>query len=590
MAKASDSHGGMGQNLIDFFNYYATTPASEMVSDVAGVPEVLANAAGLSVNPEITLEERQNYIRDDPDAERFRTTVEEVFNNRPLRKSAVTGELVSLRQSIIDDHRKLLPNLEKWEQMYLGNKKADRVLRYFQGEVGPEDAGGEYLNRFSGQLLDDIQELTPTKKIDPKSAVTDLTYDEWQRESRRNPQGVEDSYRLNEAGQKQWQVQRDYDILRTVMDGKHAPPYARGTAPIYQALGTQLGPILNPAITYFNTMGQAADALVEGLATGDFGPLSSVSYPDNFEKIRQSQADTNRLFSEGVSNGMLGRIRQGLYWYDRSKDADTTENSIEGANFPDRSMTTPTGMSDFYSNYGNFYTRFSSPLQVLAYNPEKIPSEIMGGSDLQNIQDLRNRVSRDTPVIPDESFRDSVLPAREAAGSQEMAQNAWATNNYARIPYALNQYFGTEFTPSFMSPAAETGIDLVREVFSDPFSAAQLPFAASRGPVSLARHVLGEMKEEGLPEYALSAAEYSGQVPQEELDPNTLSWMFAPSKQNQYMTNPDGTPFEFSGSPTDNTAYKKALARYDKTRQTFQSEVNKFATKMRKATSPLGRF
>jgi hypothetical protein len=598
----------MGQSLIDFYNYYASTPASQIKDDAASlvgerlvgvgtVLESMANEQGLSFDPAISTDERLKYrdgMQSDPDAERFRTEVAEVFNNRPLVKSELTGELVSLRQSIIDHYEKGFADKPVWWRKTRGQIKADKVLKYFQGEVNPESGDGKVVMRAAEAVLDEVRKRTPMDGPNAESAITDVEYDDYQRDERRDPDAVAARYRLNEAGQARWQVQRDYDLLRTLTDGRHVPSYGEDTAAVYQMLGSGLGPIFGPVSATLQTGKQYFDAAAEALATGDTDPLRKVSYSRNMDKYAQGQTDHNYLAQQQLAGGLLGRMRQGLYYYDRSKDATATKDPNTGALFPDRSAATSKGFGRMFGDYSNIYTQFASPLSVAAYNPDKLYEEVMGqGTPLSDIRDLNMRVNRDTPVVPDASMKGLAVDAAKSSDSLERYNNAWSSINYPRVGFALNKNLGTEFEPRFLSPAEEIGIDLFREVFSDPFSAVQLGFSAGRKPLSIFRHIKDEMFEEGPTEYAAALGEYSGQMPPEELQPNTFAWAVTSPESHPYLKNKDGTPLKLpkgSGRYTDDSSYQKALTQYEKQRQTFQNEVTDFANRFRSATPALSGF
>lgn len=551
----------------------------------ARLTEKAANTQGLSFDPRITAEERSRYLLDDrsrPEAKRFRQEVANTFV-KPI--IPYNGKKISAFDQIrfaYVDSLNLKTGEEKLAYLAKGEKLAIGVLEYLQGERDPSLEENKVYVSLANEALDRIKEVSETAASSKDVAVDDLEYEGWRQEERRNPNGLESNYRLNEAGQAAWQLKRDYNILRAATDGRHTPDYARSMSPAYQILGSVLEPLTGP-ITAVNTLAEYKDALVESLATGNLSPLKKVDPLGNFQRAAQSGRDNDTLARENIAGGMIGRLRQALYWHDRSKDARQTRDSITGSNFPERSMATATGAADSWSNYSNPYTRFSSALQIPAYNPDKILSAMAGGDELQNIQDLNMRVRRDTPIIPKNATAKvfDVAKAKEASEDQEAAAASWATNNYARAPYFLNQNLGTSFKPSFLSPAAELGIDLTREIFSDPFSALQLPFAAARGWRNLAKHAGQELLEESGPEFAMAAGEYAGNTPEEMLQPNTLGYMMTPATENYYMKNPDGTPFRFPSSPTDDTAYKKALTLYGKTLQTKQNEVNDAARTLR---------
>lgn len=590
----------MGQSLIDFFNYYASTPVSQMGEDAFGIPELIANAAGGSVNPKVTPDEREDFqqnFRSDPDAVRFREEVTALFSDKPLRKSSVTGEMVSLRQSIEDDYRSKYPQMPEWWQVERASQRANKILGYLLGEINPESGDGKVIVRAAEAMLDDVRSLTPMDGADPDSSITDLEYQDYLADERQNPNGVPARFRLNEAGQKRWQYQRDYDLLRTMTEGRHVPPYGEALAPMNQLLGGVMGPFFTTISAGQHTAKQALDASAEALATGNVDPLLSINFPQNYNRAFQGQADNNYLFRQQLAGGALGRMRQGLYWYDRSKDAPATKDPLTGGIFPDRAASTPRGFSTIYNNYDNYTSQLSSPLELAVRNPSKLLEELNPfgkTSPLGDIRDVQSRANRDTPVAPTEELKKLIPAAADAANNREATDLAWSSVNYPRLVYGANKTFGTELDPTFLSPAAEIGVDLFGEIFSDPFSFSQLPTAlAGKGVRGLFRHIGEEMAEESIPEYAAALAEYQGQVPPEELQPNVFAWATTGQKKSPFMQNPNGTQFQFpsQGSQrfTDDTAYKNALTQYRQSSQTFQDAVSDYAARFRQATPQLPR-
>lgn len=552
-----------GKGIYDWLDYLSTSATlPSLASDAATGAFNLAKEARQAtpmfpdVDTRLDKSEWETYRgadRDLPTAKRFRQEMATIYGTMPLRVSALTKQPVSLRQSVIDDT--IAKEGDSKKVRARAEKTADYVLRILSGET-QDGSAQPYIDR----ILTDVREGTPAFEGAQDEAFATLDqYEEWKRQARVDPNAPAARFRLTEGGQANWQRQRAYDFLRSLQEGEHAPPYAAPMTGPMQAAGAIGGIVTWPATAAAVNYGNLIDP--------------ALSQPFDQNKYFQGQADNARLLGNTLYGGVKGRMDSALYWLDRGKDATATKDPQTGANFPARSAALPAGYGDFFNNYGNLYTNLNSLAEVPARNFD------LSGKQIAMLRNVRQDVSRDTPLIPDESFRKKASDALGNVAEHQSLQNQWLSANAPRAAYLANDTLGTNITPRYLAPYEALGAALPQEVFGDISSVfglgksfvtnlARNPVTA---PLKAAKAVAKESVEESVPEYAMSIPEEAGLAGPEQVQPDLFTWFGTAPKYIGALAT-DNEPVAATNRP----AYEKALAGYGQRRSDLVKSIDDY--------------
>lgn len=547
--------------------------------------ELLMGGGAGFLNPAIDRRERMDFEKreqDSPAVTRFRQEMRNIFDTVPLIRSE-SGKTITLRQNIIEDFARQKKSAKD------ANAFADKVLRQLSGE-----SDDKWMAKQAGILLRRVSEsIENPADYGPsaESAVTMDEYDEFKRQARVNPDAPTPRFRLNEAGQEQWQKQRYYDFLRAMQDGPNAPPYARPTSGVMQGLG-----VLGGIATYPLAMG-----------VSNLGTLIDPAFNPPFDsnKYLQGQADNMRLAGNTLFGGVEGRMKTALYWLDRGKDAKATKDPITGANFPSRSMANVDGFGDQFNNYGNVYTAGNAVADIPARNFD------LSLGQMAKLGNVRSQLTRDTPIIPDESLREKAKEAGQNISEHRNLQQQWLSANAPRAAYAFNDWLGTNITPSYLSSGASLFGQLPQEITGDLSSALTMGASAAkafgRGGFkalpSVAKNFAKETLGEAPLEYAMSVPEEVGMAGPEQVQPDMMTWLFTAPKQLDAVSYEQPAPKQDTPPPkrksiyansgvgfdietpamervypeaTDRVGYEKGLAAYNQRRSSLVKEIENY--------------
>lgn len=553
-----------GQGIYNWLDYLSTTATvPSLVNDALTSAFNLAKEArknsrlvpdvDASLDPDEKAQYR-SFERDLNNAKRFRAEMAAIYDGTPLRVSPLSKSEVSLRQSVIDDH------LHKYgasdQNKAAANRVADHVLAILSGDADADKTFRPYIDR----ILGDVRDTTPVAAGASDEAFATLDqYEEWKRQARVNPNAPTPRFRLTEGGQKNWQRQRAYDFLRSLQDGQHAPPYASPVAPALQVGGAVGGIVTWPLTAAATNFGNLIDP--------------ALSQPFDSDKYFRGQADHIKMMGNTLYGGVRGRMDSALYWLDRGKDATATKDPQTGAMFPSRSVAGTAGFGDYFNNYANTYTNVNSSVEVPARNFE------MGLGKIAAVRNARADLFRDTPLIPDESFRKKGSDALGNLSQHMGLQQQWLSANAPRAAYAVNDALGTKLQPRYLAPYEALGLALPQEVFGDLGSAAGIgkslvsglfdnPFKAL---AKTGKHIVSESGEEALPEYAMSLPEEAALAGEGEVQPDMVSWFStAPNTITAIQGESGGIP------ATDRPAYEKGLAGYRKQRSDLAQSIEDY--------------
>jgi len=256
------------------------------------------------------------------------------------------------------------------------------VVRSVLGKSSdPNDARAMSLTK---EMLDHIAAATPGAPNALNAATTDSEYAKTYEEH--GP--LEARHQLTPAGQENFNVQRDYDLLRTFQDGDHAPAYANG--------------------------------LSKALAIGG--------------TVFDKSGATGKLAYDRTFGGDPGRLREAMYWYDRGTPSGSFANSFSGAKYPDMSSTTLTGIGNKAQNYENKIPAFGSlPFERLLFNLDRVgennKTDVMPFGPLASTQD---RLLRTTPIYPDNAD-----PEKMAKLTQDIRDHDRESRGFANAYYPL---------------------------------------------------------------------------------------------------------------------------------------------------------
>jgi hypothetical protein len=406
----------------------------------------------------------------------------------------------------------------------------NNVVRSVLGRASdPNDARAISLTK---EMLDEIAAATPGAPDALNPGTTDSEYAKTYEEH--GP--LEARHQLTPAGQENFNVQRDYDLLRTFQDGTHAPAYTNGISKALAIGGT----------------------------------------------VFDKSGVTGKLAYDRLLGGDPGRLREAMYWYDRGFPSGSFANSFSGAKYPDMSSTTFTGIGNKASNYENRIPAYGSlPFERLLFNLDRQSSEL---GDLAGAQD---RLLRTTPIYPDNADPEKMAKLTQDIRNHDRESRGFANAYY---PLAVKQAnsilkplmaspeawggnvptqeqtapatkgFPVTFLPSGveslanlprdyadLSTVAMAGIPLLAGLFKGGFS------GAKAGALAAAGSIIGDTPSEIAAGHVLAAAG----LPSDERSPSLLSGLyhsaFTPQKTS-IVTDADGNP-----TPADSPDYEKNL-------------------------------
>ena len=288
------------------------------------------------------------------------------------------------------------------------------VVRSVLGKsTDPYDTRAQALTK---EMLDHIAAATPGAPNALNAGTTDSEYAKTYAEHGR----LEARHQLTPAGQENFNVQRDYDLLRTFQDGTHAPAYTNGISKALAIGGT----------------------------------------------VFDKSGVTGKLAYDRTMGGDPGRLREAMYWYDRGFPSGSFANSFSGAKYPGMSSTTMEGIGNKAQNYENKIPAFGSlPFERALFNWDRIgennQTNVMPFGPLASAQD---RLLRTTPIYPDNAD-----PEKMAKLTQDIRDHDRESRGFANAYYPLAvKQANSILKPLMASPEAWGGSVPTQEQAAEP--------------------------------------------------------------------------------------------------------------------------
>jgi hypothetical protein len=403
---------------------------------------------------------------DNPDHEKFRTNIATVLNTPYIRRDVAAPHGAIGTRGVEDDLSPIefmdgvlaaasMGAITKEERQEI----IDNAAAVLMGEPldGQSDAGTQG-RQLATMLLDVMKSQTPGNPNALDASVSQGQFDKWSAQT-----GNDANFRLTENGQRNFTRQAAYDLLRTMQDGEHAPPYA-------------------------NSMSQ-------GLAwVGGW-----------FDR------DTSENYNDLANNPEpLGRAKVANRWWDQ---ANMSRGSFRGdafsdsAHFPGWSSTTAEGlgriMSEDTSNWmarnSVAGTRFFSPSESNRNPAIRVLAGLGDAAgDFNAANQMEVATKRTTPINPGlspEEFR-GVLAKR--ANLEQRGQH-YERSFWPDVQAAKDRALGTKTPRTWGTPLSEGVMKLPQNTLGDPItlgvtaatagvgSAAGAASAAAKGASTLGR-------------------------------------------------------------------------------------------------------
>jgi len=365
----------------------------------------------------------------------------------------------------------------------------------------------EHTNVVTQQLLSEMGSQSAPSFAAPwgsQTQVPAVSEREYEKMLAKDP--LDARYTIPREGRPAYQRQRIFDLARTFQEGEFAPPWA------------------GPGAAALGYIGSPFNSDTAQLAFNRIGAMGSNS--EMFDYLGGTTGTPQPYM-----------IEEALYWYDRGKDQDKTRTSLGGGNFPGESYTNVEGVANNLMNHANAVPWHSAGLRAAIYNPvERSPA------DWEYLGNTAAQVQRSPAmVLPEGVSREAGEKARSTLLNRQSEEASWFSSQWPRIVNATNRLLGTQFEPTYLSPAASSLANLPANYVSDwptllTVGAAGLGGLATgmgrgglggviRGGGQFAGHVLRDLMGEAPGELSIDGLMNAG---------SGESW-FSPEKTNFYM-------------------------------------------------------